>query len=247
MNRVVLESRHKFVYYDYESIDKLRQCEFWYVPKLDSEGPVVIYEIDEGLPEVDTKLKLDSFRIKIFHERYYELLIFSSIIDSIANHINHDELNSRMKRTFKLFSHISKRDIHDINTLRSLLIESKCMFRDGYLEYMETGKWDGYGKIPISFVMTDSLIPDIKEELGINKYFSFMLELQGDISKYTCMSVNDYIASRCNGYLSMNVLLHSDSEWKTYHPNNGQFIEYTHDYTIVDFRKHKVRNRNIHK
>ena len=245
MQRVVGQSRHKFVYYDYESIDVLRQTEFSYLPKLDSEEPIVIYEIDEGLPKVDTNLKLDDFRIRVFHERYYELLIFLSIIDSIANHINHDELNIRLKHTFKLLSHGNKTEIKNINTLRSLLIDSKNMFKDGYIEYMETGERNLYNEVPIPFVMIDNIVDDIKRELGLKRHFSLMLELPEDISKYTCMAINDYIASRCNGYLSMNVLLYRDSKWKTYYANNGQFIQETHDYTEIDLRKHKTRIKSV--
>ena len=246
MQRVVWQSRHKFVYYDYESIDILRQTEFSYLPKLNSEDPIVIYEIDEGLPKVDTNLKLDDFRIKMFHERYYELLIFLSIIDSIANHINHDELNIRLKHTFKLLSYGNKIEIKDINTLRSLLIDSKNMFKDGYIEYMETGEWNLYNEVPIPFVMIDTIVDDIKRELGLEKHFALMLELPDDISKYTCMVINDYIASRCNGYLSMNVLLYRDTKWESYYANNGQFIEYVHDYTEIDLRKYNSRKKDIH-
>ena len=57
------------------------------------------------------------------------------------------------------------------------------------------------------------------------------------------MAINDYIASRCNGYLSMNVLLPSDKCWKCYYSNNGQLIEWCHDYTDVDLRNSKKRIR----
>lgn len=246
MDRVVWESRHKFVYFDYESIDLLRQTEFSFLPKINSEEPIVIYENDDGLPKIDTNLKLDDLRIRMFHERYYELLIFLSIIGSIANHISHDELNNRLKHVFRLLSHGNKIEIKDINTLRSLLIDSKNMFKDGYIQYMETGEWNLYNEVPIPFVMMDNMVSDIKEELGLERHFALMLELPDDISKYTCMAINDYIASRCNGYLSMNVLLHKDNKWKTYYSNNGQFVEYVHDYTEVDLRKSKEKIRSRH-
>ena len=245
MQRVVGQSRHKFVYYDYDSVDILRQTEFWYLPKLNSEAPIVIYEIDEGLPMIDTKLKLDGFRIRMFHERYYELLIFLSIINSVANHINHDELNIRLKHTFKLLSHGNKIEIKDINTLRSLLIDSKNKFKDGYIQYMETGEWNLYNEVPIPFVMMDCIVDDIKRELGLERYFALMLELPQDISKYTCMAINDYIASRCNGYLSINVLLYGDTKWNTYYSNSGQLVEYVHDYTEIDLRNQMIKKKDI--
>ena len=247
MNRVVWESRHKFVYYDYESIESLRWLEQEYPVELDSSVPIVIYEMDKGLPKVDTKLVLDKYIIKSFHERYYEILIFLSMIDSIANRIDHNELNIRLKRLFKLVSYSSNKEIRDVNTLRSMLIDSKNIYKDAYLEYMCSGNCDFYNKLPIKFILIDGLVSNLKKAIGLEKYFSFMLELTEDISIYTCMAINDYIASRCNGYLSMNILLSSDRDWKYYYANNGQFIQGIHDYTEVDFRKSKTRERSIQK
>ena len=245
MDRVVWDSWHKFVYYDDESIGNLRLLEGVYFPKIDSEEPIIIYVMDEGLPKVDTTLKLDSYRIGFIYEHYYEIVIFLAIIDKIANYIEHSELNTRLKSLFRLCSCIRKEEINDINTLRTMLIDSKNMYKDGYIEYMETGKTDFYNNVPIPFIMMDCMIPDLKKAIGLNKYFSFMLEFDGDISIYTCKAINDYIASRCTGYLSMNVLLHDDSEWKTWYSNNGQFIQETHDYTEIDLRKQKTKCKNI--
>jgi hypothetical protein len=136
-------------------------------------------------------------------------------------------------------------EINDVNKLRTLLVDSKNMYIDGYIKYMETGKVDFYDKVPIQFVILDDMIPNLKRAINLEKYFCFMLEFIGNIDKYACRTINSYIASRCNGYLSMNVLLHSDSEWKCFVANNGQYIQETHDYTEKDFRKHKTRSRNI--
>lgn len=245
MNRVVWESWHMFVYYGDESIGTLKKLKNEYPAKMNSDEPIVVYVKDKQLPKLDTKLKLDGYRINIFHEHYYELLIFLSIIDTIVNQIDNDKLNSVFKGVFRLCSSISKRKINDVNTLRTLIIESMNMYREAYLEYMETGKCDFYDKVPIPFVMMDSLVPLIKESINLKKHFSLMIEFDGDISIYTCRAINDYVASRCTGYLSMNVLLHDDSEWKSWYSNNGQFVECIHDYSVIDLRKNKIRSKNI--
>ena len=94
------------------------------------------------------------------------------------------------------------------------------------------------------FVYYDNESINLLRELELKKHFALMLEFEDDISLYTCMAINDYIASRCNGYLSMNVLLQDDSEWKSWYANNGQFVEYVHDYTVIDLRKNKIRSKN---
>lgn len=247
MDRVVLESRHKFVYYDDKSIEYLRKLENEYFPKINSSEPVVIYIKDGGLPKMNSFLKSDDYIVNVFYERYYELLIFSSIIDTLINYIDIKELNVRLKMIFRMFSYISKSKIEDVYALKETLIYSINMFKNGYIKYMKTGKLDFYDKVPIPFIMLDNVLSDLKKFLGFDKCFSLMLEFEGDISKYSNKAINNYIASRCNGYLSMNVLLQDDSDWKCWYANNGQFIEYIHDYTVVDFRKNKTLSRNIQK
>jgi len=244
MDRVFWESRHKFVYYDNDSIIRLRMIMDESPVIIDCDAPIPVYILDEGLPKMENKLGLDKDMVKIFHERYYGLLIFLSIIDTITNNIDNDELNKRLGRLFKLCSCIgTKKDINDIRMLRTLLIDSKNMYKDAYIEYMHTGKMDFYDKVPIPFIMMDNLLETLKKAIGLKKYFSVMIDLSGDISLYSSMAINNYIASRCNGYLSINVLLSDDNSWKSYYAMNGQFIQDVHDYTELDFRTTKKRER----
>ena len=242
IDRVIWESRHKFVYYDYETKDRFIDLDCVYKAKLDSTHPIVISIYDEGLPNIDTNLKLDKEVIKSFHNRYYELLIFLEIIDDITNHIDNDVLNKRLKRVFRL---CYDNDIDDIRMFRSLLIDSKYMYRDAYVEYMESGKLDFYDKVPIPFIMMDIIIPRIKEAIRLEKYFSILIDIDKDKTIYDCMAINNYIASRCNGYLSINVMLNKNDNWKSYYSSNGQFIQYIHDYTEVDCTCNKTRSKNI--
>ncbi len=245
VDRVVLDSFHKFIYYDDESISSLCKLEDDYIPKVNSSGPIVVYVNDLGLSNVDTKLVLDNYRITIFHERYWELLIVLSIIDRLINNIDISVLNSRLVSTFKLFSFISKREIKDVNTLRGLLYESKNMFKNGFIEYMNTGNIDFYGKVPIQFVMIDNILSHIKNDLGLDRHFALMLDFNNDMDKNTCKAVNDYVASRCTSYLSMNILLYKDVSWRNWFSNNGQLVENVHDYIEIDLTKSKIRSRYI--
>lgn len=242
IDRVVWESRHKFVYYDYETKDRFIDLDCVYKAELNSEYPIVISIYDEGLPNIDTTLELDKEIIKSFHNSYYELLIFLGIIDHIANHIDNEELNNRLKRVFKLCSDI---EIDNIRIFRSLLIDSKYMYRDAYVEYMESGKLDFYDKVPIPFIMMDNVIPMIKDAIRLEKYFCVLVDLDKDKTIYDCMAINNYIASRCNGYLSINVMLDKYDRWKSYYASNGQFIQEVHDYTEIDCTYNKTRTRNI--
>ena len=119
------------------------------------------------------------------------------------------------------------------------------MYKEAYTEYITTGSYNEfYSKVPIPFVMMNSILPILKEKIGLEKHFNILLELKGDISKWTSRAINNYIASRCNGYLSMNVLLENENDWKSYYANNGQLIEWCHDYTDIDLRIGKKRTRH---
>lgn len=245
IDRVVLESRHKFVYYD-NNKDKILDMVSRYPARIDSDSPILVYIKDNGLPKMDNKLGLNKYKIKSIHNNYYSLLIFFSIIDTLIRDIDIDVLNSRLKRTFKFCSFNIKEKIRDVVTLRDKLLKSKNDYRDAYIKYMETGKLDLFDKIEIPFIIVDSSVEDLKEEIRLKEHFSLLLEIGADLSIYNYMAVNNYIASRCNGYLSMNVLCR-DNEWGCYYTSNGQFIEYVHDYTEIMDEKTYSKRRSMYR
>ena len=243
MDRVIWGSWHKFVYYD--DLDKCKILDDLskYNAILDSSEPIVVYICDEGLPNVNDDIMIDRYRVEFFHHRYYELLIILSIIDKLIESIDIDVMNSRFKRLFHLLS--DNVDISDVMVLRELLDKCKNIYKREYIKYINTGiLGDFYSNLEISNVIIDMIVPCIKKSIGLEKYFSILIDVDSEISKYNEMSINDYIASRCTGYLSINILL-SKYEWKYYYSSNGQFIENTHDYSEINLRKNKVKSRCI--
>ena len=235
---VVWESRHKFVYYDKDTKNQILDMISNYPAKLDSEEPIVVYIKDDGLPKIDNKLKLDKYRIRAFHNNYYDLLIFLSIIETLIKSIDREVLNNIFNRLFRMCSVISKTNIDDVLVIRDLVDDSKNIYKESYIKYMETGKLDFYDKLSFPFVMIDDVVECLKKDIGLKKYFSLLIDFNDDLSIYNQMAINSYIASRCNGYLSVNVLL-DNYNWKYYYSSNGQLIEYVHDYTEVDLKKYK--------
>lgn len=136
IDRVVLESRHKFVYYD-DNKDKILDMVSRYPARIDSDSPILVYVQDNGLPKIDNKLELDKYKIKSIHNNYYSLLIFLSIIDTLIKNIDIDILNSRLKGTFEFCSYNNKEEIRDVVTLRDKLLKSKNDYRDAYIKYIE--------------------------------------------------------------------------------------------------------------
>jgi len=242
MDRVIWDSWHKFVYYDEDYKEIISK----YSAKTESEEPIAIYVNDEGLPKIDKNIGLDKYLIKSFHERYYGLLIFLSIINNLINNIDRDVLNLRFGRLFRLCSISGDRKITDVIELRDIL--EKCMnrYKKEYINYIETGVLGNfYNELEIPFVLIDTIVPCVKKSIGLKKYFSLLLDIDSDLSIFNQMAINDYIASRCTGYLSVNVLL-DKYDWKYYYSNNGQFIQDVHDYSEIDLRKNKDKVRSRH-
>ena len=245
MDRVVWNSWHKFIYYDDIDKNKILDDLSKYKASLNSNEPIVVYICDDGLSMVNENIQVDRYRIEFFHHRYYELLITLSIIDKLIESIDIDVLNSRFKRLFHLCSLSGNTDITDILLLRDMLNKSKDIYKREYINYIETGILRNfYDSLEISSVVIDSVIPCIKKSIGLDKYFSLVIDVNDEISKYNEMSINDYIASRCTSYLSVNILL-SKYEWKFYYSSNGQFIQDVHDYSEIDLRKNKIKSRYI--
>lgn len=247
IDSIISESRHKFVYFD-GSEDTFSHIEKKYPAVIDSSDPIAVYVKDSGIPRAFVRypeVKLDRDMIISYHNRYYEILIFSSIIDTLFGQIDESILNKRMKRVFELCSMGSKSKIKNVSMLREYLIKSKDMYKNKYYDYIKTGRMDFYDEIPIPYVIIDMLVPTLKECLGFNGYFSLLLEVDDNISLQSEMAINDYISSRCNGYLSVNILL-SGNEWSYYYNSNGIVIERVHDYGEVNLRKDKIRKKSIH-
>ena len=243
MDRVIWDSWHKFVYYDNDDKSNILDDLSKYRVKLNSNEPIVIYINDLGLPNVIDETKVDRYIIEFFHHRYYELLILLSIIDKLIRDIDIDVLNSRFRRLFHLLS--DNVDINDVIELRDLLDKCINIYKNEYVNYIETGILGKfYNDLEISNVIIDMIVSCIKKSIGLEKYFSFVIDGDNIISKYSQMSINDYIASRCTGYLSINVLL-SINNWKYYYSSNGQLIENIHDYSEIDLRKNKVRSIHL--
>lgn len=243
INSVVLESWHKFVYYDDSSKNKIYSLIGNYPVKVNSSTPIVVYINDEGLPKPSSDISLDNYRIEIFHQRYYEILILLSIVDRLICEIDRDTLNNRFKRVFRLLSLNNEKEIDDICELGDILEKTKNIYKKEYINYINTGVLGNfYNDLEIPFVVIDSIISSIKKSIGLEKHFSLLIDIDSDLSIFNQRTINDYIASRCTSYLTINVLLNKYN-WKCFYNNSGLLIENIHDYIDVDLRENYIKKR----
>ena len=113
LDEIISDSRHKFIYFD----DSKRalvigEC---FNSNINLDISMPIYIKDNGLPEDDSLLDLDKYRLIIFHERYFDFLIALSVIDALCMKIGKDILNKKLLRMFNILSYSSKNNITNID------------------------------------------------------------------------------------------------------------------------------------
>ena len=247
VERVICYSRHMFVYCEKNDIEIIKDVSSKYIACVDTDLPIAVYIKDNGLPKSLNVLDLDKDRLSSFHRNYFDFVISLSIIDTLINQIDKDILNHRLDKLFKRYSKIYKNsNINSIDDFREKLLIGKETYYNKYVDYLNNNLTDFFDQLPIPFIMLDMFLPDLKEMLGIDSYFSILFDFTDGLSVFNQKTVNSYIGSRCNKDFSINVFC-NDSEWKVYVDLNNMFVEYIHDYGIIDMNEYKclVKSRHI--
>lgn len=242
---IVLDSRHKFVYCLEEEKKGIFNLFSKYGAKMDSDMPILVYVDDAGLPTIDNKLALAWNRIQSFHTNYYSFLLFSTILTTLMEQVEHDTLNERLKGTFRLCSYGIGDKISDVVILRDKLLKNKEDYKKAYIKYMETGNLDLLDQLEFFIIIINPLVESLKKDIGLKQNFILLLDLGSNLSIYNKMSVNDYIGSKSNDYLSICVLC-GENDWGYYYTNHGQVIQDTYDYVEIFDKKNYERRRSIH-
>ena len=243
LDLVVENSRHKFVYYEDYDRDVFINSSSEYFPIIDIDEPIAVYISNFSLLYFDND-NINHVKCLSIYKRYFDIVIILSIIDLLISSIDINVLNNRLNKLFRYCSRICNIDVSNIIEFRNILNKSRCYYKNLYINYSNTGNITNNVSGIIDVLIIDRIIPIINECLGFNKYFSLLIDIDDDINELDKIIINDYINSRCNKYLSFNVLL-NNIDWDLYECSNGRNIQYIHDYMLIDFREDlKVRSRH---
>ena len=232
IEKILLDNRHKFVYFDEGSRDVFKKECLEYIFDINKSLP--IYIKDDGLPKIDSKVKIEKTRVSIICERYYDFLVCLSVVDALINNIDKDILNKKFKRLFDMYSDMSLKKINNIDDLRSVLEHDKNCFVDLYKEYMSTGKVDKYNEMFMGYIVIEIFLKNIKRGIGLKGCFSIVFDYD-ELSIESKLNINKFINCRSNGYLSINVLC-GDRNWDLYIDRDGHYIDNIHDYYNLYYR-----------
>lgn len=228
-SEIMTQSRHLFVY-GYTNANRtnfLQELENDYPLRLDTNKPVALYLNQFGLRAHE---KTTNPLAEIIAREYLNMIITEKIIMKIRL-LKNQEINNRIMKLFRL---MSQERIEDLSDIQRQLHRSKETYIQMYSKVQE-GLIDtiSMSEIPIPFLQLEMVIKDLKEIMNIDSCFGIILDKKEPLSYNSTRSVNDLIGSRINKDLSIKVAI-EPNDWETYIGNNGQYIEYPHDYGIVE-------------
>ncbi len=241
IDEIMGQSRHQFIYgYNGKEREEfLKEAITAYPITLDLPNPVGIYICDKGLPELPQMSdELNKVSIDILNRGYVEYLIAFNVIDTAIQQIDKKILADRSKefldRVNKLFISEDREKATSLIELLRMLEEAKELYYNEYVKYIKGGNLnDFYDKVSIRIIMMEHFIEYFKRMINTTSYLGIIFDQQNLLSKGTQKAINNYVGSRINANMSMNIACEPE-EWKTYYNQNGVLVEATHDYGCVE-------------
>ena len=233
-DEVIGQSRHQFIYG--ENGNKREEI----LRGIVRDNPIVM---DENVPgsiylENDYLMSgggfvIDKYRSLAASREHFMFAITGKLLEdalSLDIETRSDEFLSRINRLFVNSEHGL---IEDLDSLVRVLYQARDFYRDGYKSFLETGIFPSIECLPIQFMDLNSFMHCYKKLLNNKSYFSVIVDQQVPISTLSKRAINDVVGRRINGDISMKVAC-QPGEWETFFDLNGQLVEATHDYGVVE-------------
>lgn len=233
---IIYESRHHFIYCENNKQRELFLKEL----ELDKESvnllePIVVYLDNFGLPKIDLiDRNKNSNKFDIICREYLFLSIIYKILTNLSIYIVGDKAEKLLNFINKLYKNAG---FDDINSIDELIKEfEKSLYF--YSEYYQNIALDlvpdkTINDIRIPFIELESFISYFKRIMNISTNFVILVDKKEELSDSSIKVVNLLIGSRINKDIAVKVFV-SPGEWNNFITLNDQFVEYVHDYGIVE-------------
>ena len=236
-SRIIEQSRHLFVY-GYNN-----ECRNKFIKKIDDNYPVVpdsdnsfslcFKSIDFPNFEVNLNGK-SKYTFSVLCNECFSFIVASKLLKKIIES-NITNLNERFSNLLQ--NNYLEEEITSVEELYEEINKSKEFFCENLIKYSTEDNVEvDITKIRIKFLELVSFVKHIKEALGINSYISLVFDNDNDISVAFQYMIMNLMASRINGDISVKVVTEPDA-WDTFITSNGVFVEYIHDYGIIELDK----------
>lgn len=241
MNENIMNSnKHQFIYgIEQEKRDFfLKDLEERYPIQTNCKNPMAIHMKEYILNEDITKNnEVDLRKLYIVARYHFDFCIIWNIIDTILKQKQLNILEDRMDRLFDFIRRMSLYEdlsINSLENLKFLLEESRDFYIEAYQKYLKGENFSlNINKIEIPFIMSDWMIPRIKELLNNDSYFGIIIDKQENFSIGTTKAINNYLTNKKNRDIVLKIIC-KPNLWDTYYDEKDRFAEHIQDYTTVN-------------
>lgn len=231
----IMRSRHQFIYgaNNDERIRTFKQLAEEFQVTMEDNVPMAVFLEEYGLPNIES---IDmSMQTSVICREFLTSSILFSILREIQEKANIEAKNKHVQDLIKLFNYIKSPSTLSINSLDDL-VNMLANAKDSWLRIyanLAKGRMLALEDVPYIHIEIEHIIIKLKQALQNESYFALLINHDTDISLISQQAVNTLINARINKDLSIKIAA-SPEKWGTYRDLNGQFIEYVHDYDIVE-------------
>ena len=233
-DEIIGQSRHQFIYG--ENVEKRQSI----LRGLANDNPIVcdqnepgaIYLENDYLSGGESVYHIDSYKKLAISREHFNFAVAGKLLEEALSTDLNDRSDEFLSRINRLFVD-NEQSIDDLDSLVRVLYQTRDFYKDGYKTYLETGEFPSIDDLPIRFMDINSFMHYYKKLLNNRAYFSVIVDQQSPISALSKRAINDIVGRRINADISMKVAC-CPGEWETFYDLNGQIVEATHDYGVVE-------------
>lgn len=236
---IMNQSRHLFMF-GYNSQDRskfLKSLETDYPYTADFSKPIALYFDSFGLPKAELDIRsMDIYMLQSMCREYLAFLVASKILSKTIrfNDTNLDDKLSwlisltNINRNPNYAEIVSPLDLlREFNVTRDFYYENYIKYVNGLIESIPIAD------VSIPFLDLEMFVNQYKRCMNMQTYFGVLFDKKSELSVFSIQAINNLIGARINSDISVKVAVEPDN-WETYCGVNGQHIEPTHDYGIVE-------------
>lgn len=244
-NEIMGTNRHQFIYGEnsHERTKFLKEIEESYPVAIGQDTPSAVY-IRPSFFHDNISRNADKLKLSLLANALVETVIAREIFNKIKKDISNEEFDKRASSLFKTLSMIFGVPIGSLDELLLVMNEYMGKYEECYQDICSDK--ENASLVYPRHLMLDMLMNSLKWDIDFKSYFAVIIDHQEKFDDFYTSAINNFVASRCNGNISMKIATHPD-EWENYITSNGVFIEYVHDYGTIELddslKKHILRKK----
>lgn len=235
-NRIMEQAWHKFVYmYSGNERELLIQYVVDQNPmELNSNKPFAVKLNSMGLKSLHkSNYNLDKNKLSILSDEYLKLGIANDLLVALREQYDLSKLDS--KRLIQVMEKSCETKIGNLEELQHMLQKSQDEYKNIYEEYVNSGICaNPYDEVSLPMLLLENFMSEFMTMIGNDSECELLINHEDEISICSYKAINNLLASRILGGITLNIFCEPD-DWKTFYDQSNMFIENIHDYTTIEY------------